>query len=292
MAGRVCGLLAAVLAVLVLATPATALFDCEPVLNRVLYNLTALAGPHSIMVTRETPPTTSFMTWTFDLCRPLELNPSVGVGLQCPQGTQVCGIHRLQYPGKKPVIYEIIPAAGDLPGPSHTNIVEFVDYNDTDVVREGLRIDLTGGHWGDVKAIDTQLELICDVSVPAHESWDIAVNGTDTPGLLFQSWDEHTLRLHWHTPYACLSSFYNPPPSPSLLWRFFKTVFTISLTVSGLYLLANVYQTYRRRGTVSFQHLLPSQETIRDIPFIVRDVVRKVGSGFSASTSRSGFSAL
>jgi autophagy-related protein 27 len=79
----------------------TALLPCAklPVDNHV-YDLSPLAGPHTLVTTEFAPPSHYNTTWAVDLCKPLVRKDAEGdkdKGFRCPEGTS----------GKSPKLWSV-----------------------------------------------------------------------------------------------------------------------------------------------------------------------------------------
>lgn len=80
---------AALLSLLLIPSPATAMLDCENIrVDSQSFNLAALKGPHSVVTSRHQPPTWANVTYTLDLCAPLKRKGDVPKGEGCLDGTR------------------------------------------------------------------------------------------------------------------------------------------------------------------------------------------------------------
>ncbi|KAK9239377.1 autophagy-related protein 27 [Lipomyces kononenkoae] len=259
-----------------------AVFDCNAVIDGASLNLTSLAGDHSIKITRTTPPSMTTMTWNVNLCAPLTINDQVAVDMRCSAGTQVCGVQTVAIEGQDPVITQVIPVSGDVNG-----AVAQYEVDRLTVAHNGqaaLQVHLTGGTWGDVNEMETNIVFICDTSLNevTHDA------DGNTIGLQVMSWDEKTLHLQWNTSAVCDQQLVQVQQSThSTAWSVFKYILIAALLVLVAYLAITAYVNYSRgaRGV----DLLPSSQAIIDIPYVARDFVKKVGSGFSTNSSRDGY---
>lgn len=75
-------------------TPAAALLPCAKLpVNDHVYDLSPLAGPHTLVTTEFAPPSHYNTTWALDLCGPLVRKDKDGgdkekdKGFRCPEGT-------------------------------------------------------------------------------------------------------------------------------------------------------------------------------------------------------------
>jgi hypothetical protein len=78
----------ALLASLLLITPAAAALDCKRiVINGQKFDLGGLRGPHSVVTTLETPPSVTNTSYTVDICNSLKRKDDVPKNEQCEWGT-------------------------------------------------------------------------------------------------------------------------------------------------------------------------------------------------------------
>ncbi|KAK2049958.1 hypothetical protein LZ31DRAFT_548787 [Colletotrichum somersetense] len=110
--------------------------------------------------------------------------------------------------------------------------------------------------------------------------------------------DMDVLRLTWHTKYACEDAFEKPPSEggsgggdASSHWGFFTWLFVLSFLGIAAYLVFGSWLNYNRYGARGWD-LLPHGDTIRDIPYLVKDWTRSVLSTVNGSGSRGGYSAV
>ncbi|KAJ4288477.1 type II membrane protein [Kalmusia sp. IMI 367209] len=97
-----------------------------------------------------------------------------------------------------------------------------------------------------------------------------------------------TLRLEWRTKYACDNA---PSDGESSHWGFFTWFIIILFLATAAYLIFGSWLNYNRYGARGWD-LLPHGDTIRDIPYIIKDIGRKVVSTVQSPGSRGGYSAV
>lgn len=158
--------------------------------------------------------------------------------------TVVCAIERTIESEDQAHITAVIPIAGVLsdwygsdgnldPKPTRLKTAD----SNADAVREGLRLELHGGVYGDDKRRQRAIvELLCDKERTGLE--DSASNGdyevldekkeVQGPSLVFEGYQSHqegtkedTLRLKWYTKYACEDIGGRDENAPSSHWGFF-----------------------------------------------------------------------
>ncbi|KAK7203919.1 autophagy-related protein 27 [Myxozyma melibiosi] len=294
------------LALLASAATVNAVFDCGMVVDGQSLNLTALAGPHTVQTLRSTPPSTTITQFTFDLCAPLQPQVGVPANQQCAAGTQVCGVQTIALQDETPFVAEVIPISGDLNGATAAHVAERrIGANTAKAGQSALSVNLVGGQWGDVEAMETFIDFACDPTLydVTPDPAQLADTGSDTAGLRFVSWDEKTLNLRWDTAVVCDQELVKAaqnnnnnnnnetPTSSSTAYRITKYVLIGILLFAGAYFGATAYSNYRKGATGV--DLLPSSETVMDVPYVARDFVKKIASGFSRSEStRDGYAAF
>lgn len=225
-------------------------FDCKDILvDKAHFNLSPLGGPKSVHSQIYGPPSITNTTYTLDLCGRLPKNSDIDKALQCPYGTQVCGIEE-DYnlvDGKHEVVH-VKPIAGEFTtshgrglDPKVTRLKGSAAHEDAE--REGVRIELNGGKYPENKEGRRQkaiIEMICDPELTGLEGFEEekkAVrraekeegDGDDEvelpdldkgKSLQFVSYrqegDEDSkvgvLRLKWKSKYACEGAADAPPP--------------------------------------------------------------------------------
>lgn len=110
---------------------------------------------------------------------------------------------------------------------------------------------------------------------------------------------EDTLRLEWRTKYACEGmrdggKEDQPRKSGSGHWGFFTWFIIVVFLATASYLIFGSWLNYNRYGARGWD-LLPHGDTIRDIPYLLRDFVRRVVNtvqGTRGGGSRGGYSAV
>lgn len=116
--------------------------------------------------------------------------------------------------------------------------------------------------------------------------------------------DVDVLRLTWHTKYACEDAYKNPDndgdkggdadkpkEDVSSGWGFFTWFILIAFLAIAAYLIFGSWLNYNRYGARGWD-LLPHGDTIRDIPYILKDLARSLLNTVQGSGTRGGYSAL
>ncbi|KAI2632608.1 autophagy-related protein 27 [Hypomontagnella submonticulosa] len=118
------------------------------------------------------------------------------------------------------------------------------------------------------------------------------------PSLIFDSYkpmDEGSsvdvLRLTWYSKYACEKRDDEPDEQPSPHWGFFTWVVILVFLGTAAYLIFGSWLNYNRYGARGWD-LIPHGDTIRDIPYLLKDWTRRVLNTVQGTGSRGGYSAV
>ncbi|KAL7931678.1 autophagy-related protein 27 [Trichoderma chlorosporum] len=110
--------------------------------------------------------------------------------------------------------------------------------------------------------------------------------------------DGDVLRLTWHTKYACEKrdgdkdkGDEREPGDSSASWGFFTWFVIIVFLGIASYLIFGSWLNYNRYGARGWD-LLPHGDTLRDIPYLLKDWTRRVLNTVQGAGSRGGYSAV
>ncbi|KAM0249174.1 hypothetical protein ACHAQJ_009154 [Trichoderma viride] len=108
--------------------------------------------------------------------------------------------------------------------------------------------------------------------------------------------DSDVLRLTWYTKYACEKrdggkDDDNEPGNSSASWGFFTWFVIIVFLGIAAYLIFGSWLNYNRYGARGWD-LLPHGDTLRDIPYLLKDWTRRVLNTVQGAGSRGGYSAV
>ncbi|OXB35313.1 hypothetical protein J007_04980 [Cryptococcus neoformans] len=267
--------------------PLVVAFDCSITVSSISYDISPLAGLRTASKDSSTPPTTSEVKVSMDLCAGEGLGKEDGVADedQCPENTRVC----LKLINHK-------PSSSD---PDRvTAVVPFwlVNTPDSDITtmplgkngEQGLEITVNGQEYAGVPQ-RLQLTLLCDTS-------------SDSPNPTLVSYTVGALSLRWETPDACPRS--GDPSNPSNpsgssgggagFFSFVKTLFWLIIIGLILYFAIGIFynhQQYSARGW----DLIPHRDFWREVPTLLQDLVSHVVANVRGSGSgggRGGYSSL
>ncbi|KAK3947865.1 autophagy-related protein 27 [Pseudoneurospora amorphoporcata] len=119
--------------------------------------------------------------------------------------------------------------------------------------------------------------------------------------------DVDLLELTWHTKFACLDDATGDKPKDgddkdkdkggngqediNKSWGFFTWLVVLLFLAIAAYLIFGSWLNYNRYGARGWD-LLPHGDTIRDIPYLLKDWTRRVLNTVQSSGSRGGYSAV
>ncbi|KAH6976989.1 autophagy-related protein 27 [Ilyonectria sp. MPI-CAGE-AT-0026] len=106
--------------------------------------------------------------------------------------------------------------------------------------------------------------------------------------------DADVLRLTWYTQYACESRDDNgsgDDGGEKGSWGFFTWFIIIAFLGIAAYLVFSSWLNYNRYGARGWD-LLPHSDSIRDVPYLLKDWVRRVLNTVQGTGSRGGYSAV
>jgi hypothetical protein len=268
--------------------------------------------------------------FTIDLCKKLKWTKGVPHEQECPHGTRICGVDfERDIPSNTSKFLAARPIAGDYTLQNHRTIqATWTLLRDSksnlDAGREGIRGELHGGKYPfdkkdgmDQMAI---IEFVCDkerTGLEGDEKDDRDKDEDDTEdekirrreegddtdsskgkSLKFNSYKEEeldkktigVLRLEWRTKYACEDANEGPGES-SGRWGFFTWFIIILFLATAAYLIFGSWLNYNRYGARGWD-LLPHGDTIRDLPYLLKDWARRVVNTIQGPGSRGGYSAV
>ncbi|GAB7353983.1 hypothetical protein MBLNU459_g4578t1 [Dothideomycetes sp. NU459] len=100
------------------------------------------------------------------------------------------------------------------------------------------------------------------------------------------------LRLNWKTKYACEGQTDHKPSTPkSSHWGFFTWFLIIIFMLVAAYLIFGSWLNYNRYGARGWD-LLPHGDTIRDLPYLVKDWAKSIVGAVQGHGARGGYSAV
>ncbi|KAI0008965.1 autophagy-related protein 27 [Xylariaceae sp. FL0662B] len=348
------------LSLLLAPMPAVAMFRCnEVVADKQRFDLSAIGGPHSVVMSHQEGQVWHNNTYTVDICRPLRKKGGVDKTEECPNGSRACAIQRLITVGDNPTdtFSKAFPLAGDLEirggGPLDPEVTRLsTSDSHSDSQKEGLRLVMKGGFdktdSGKKRAQRVIIEFLCDpkrngtegeydpedqyersdgplderatdpLLYRAEEDGDNGEGGGDEggdddnvpkeiqlgiendPSLVFNSYgpmdsdsNVDVLRLTWSSKYACenRSDDDEDGEKPSPHWGFFTWLVILIFLGTAAYLIFGSWLNYNRYGARGWD-LVPHGDTIRDVPYLMKDWARRVLNTVQGSGSRGGYSAV
>ena len=305
--------------------------DCSHIrVDEQSFNLKKLGGPKTIHRTRWEPPSVENTTFTLDICGPLERDKKAKKYEDCPAGTWVC-IKEFDYPrGSKGFLKKRIPIAGNYKtsdgremDPKYTRLKNSAGNSDG---KEGVIVEMHGGTDAEKNPQKAIVEFLCDKEVTGNEGFKSEALGLDgveygsmrrrddnddddTPSmpdqdknknLKLQSYKEEdgtgVLRLQWKTKFACEGAADkggdgDDDGAKSDSWGFFTWFIIIVFLLAAAYIIFGSWLNYNRYGARGWD-LIPHGDTIRDIPYIVKDWGSNAVDRLKGGDSRGGYSAV
>lgn len=287
------------------------------------WDLHQLGGPHSVFNAVSNNLTIHNTTYTLDICKPLKDS-------NCHTGTYVCGaVTIIPEEGDGtgfPDAY--IPIAGNyVLENGHSLDPTITRLKKIDSEREGVRVALHGGKhpFDDKKGVTQQaiIDFVCDPDrdgLEKHggdegedkgkraeeadstndddssENNDSNEKTNDGSSLRFISYGHEedvgsdVLRLEWLTKYAC-EGFEGDEDSNSNSWGFFTWLIILLFLCASAYLIFGSWLNYNRYGARGWD-MLPHGDTLRDLPYLLKDWGRRVVNTIQGPSSRGGYSAV
>jgi len=302
-------------------TSANVPLQCDHVrADSASFTFASLGGPKSALHSVENSASWTNTTYTIDLCTALKRKDDVPDDQKCPGGTRLCSIERvISKEDSTDIFSNAFPIAGELKekegkylDPKWTRLK--TSKLDTDAGKEGVRLEIKGGFK---KTEDKKkryqkafVEFICDRSLEGDENlWDPEDeyvggdskreekdDGSKTPSLQFVSYDttgkdEDVLTLLWRTKYACETTKGEQDAERGEHWGFFTWFILIAFLSTATYLIFGSWLNYNRYGARGWD-LLPHGDTIRDVPYLFKDWIRRVLNTLQGPGTRGGYAAV
>ncbi|KAK4451806.1 autophagy-related protein 27 [Podospora aff. communis PSN243] len=321
-------LLAATVAAAAAAAPSESQpkLDCKALqIDSHMYDFSALKGPHTVVTTEFAPPSYYNRTYTIDLCAPLVRKGDVDARFKCPDGTNVCAIkhHWDADKRKSEVVEEVIPIAGKFGEREMKWEGARLKAEKEGEAAAGVKITLGGGKW-EGREQRAVVEMRCKKGVVGTEGeWEgedeyvkakraDKEEGDKKDGdgsgfaekqlkkedatLIWEGYKREgevdTLFLTWNTEHACEKAVEDKPPADeSRHWGFFTWLVVLVFMAVAAYLIFGSWLNYNRYGARGWD-LLPHGDTLRDIPYLLKDWTRRVLNTVQSSGSRGGYSAV
>ncbi|KAJ5362001.1 hypothetical protein N7541_002845 [Penicillium brevicompactum] len=293
-------------------------FDCKHIkIDNYKYDLSPLGGAHEITHSVSTDDFVTNTTYRLNICNILGDSAHMG-DATCGTSKNICGfVNRSPVDGNGDLTFGF-PIVGLEPLGEGSKDPEVKRLKEIDAETEGLRVKLAGGSYkGDgndqkAKKAAAVIEFQCDNERSGLEGLHTLAEAepkerrrreeetapkTNSSSLQFKSFaladdDTYVLRLDWRTKYAC-DNFEGDTdkPSTSNSWGFFTWLIIIAFLCTAAYLIFGSWLNYNRYGARGWD-LLPHGDTIRDVPYIFQDWLRRVVNTLQGAGSRGGYSAV
>ncbi|EGN99720.1 type II membrane protein [Serpula lacrymans var. lacrymans S7.3] len=262
-------------------------FDCHVTIDSLEFDLTALAGVHTVSRIRETPPTSMIDQVRFNLCDDLQTLDGVEEGDQCPSGTRACMTKTNKKGDDSDRIVAVIPVAQSSLLKPETSVISSPS---------GLSLTFHGSSYPNTTSPPSipqsfKLSLFCASSLGEP---------------VFSSYNDGQVQVDWSAPSGCSSTPDDKEPSPgnddedkkekeepqesvgSGLGFFFLVLLLafIAYFALGAYY---KYSTYGARGA----DLIPHRDFWKEVPYMLQDVVSHLCSAVRPRrSSRGGYIAV
>ncbi|QIW96351.1 hypothetical protein AMS68_001869 [Peltaster fructicola] len=269
----------------------------------------SLKGPKKIFHTENFGVSTRNTTYTIDLCDPLKRDDEVDKDMQCHIGTRICAQSYL-YHANDTVMPEYVK---DITGEYSTDSGRSMDskikwLGAEDDSKEGFEVTMHGGRFpfddSNGKPQRAIIEFICaadltglegfDEKTRRDEDEDQSPNPDQGKSLQFVSYNTgdkvDTLRLSWKTKLACTEAQDVDAPKKAG-WGFFTWFVIILFLLAAAYIIFGSWLNYNRYGARGWD-LIPHGDTIRDLPYIIKDFASNLMSRVRGEGSRGGYSAV
>ncbi|KAL9051142.1 MAG: hypothetical protein Q9162_006214 [Coniocarpon cinnabarinum] len=303
---------------------ATASIHCSDVVaDGVKWDITPLEGPRSVYqldIEDTSHPTNT--TFSFDLCHTLHHHREEDE-TECLRGSWVCGFKRDYDPDSKETSKSIKDAwsiAGTFAstGGQLEDKVERIkgssSESDAEQGLEGVRIHLQGGKV-DGKPAKMIASLVCDKDANRYsrrateESRDDGdedgdePTGSETSKPQFVSYGpepipgdkkqgiNYVLRVKWKSVHACEDDAAKSSSGAQGSWGFFTWFIIILFLLAAAYLIFGSWLNYNRHGARGWD-LLPHGDTIRDIPYLLKDWGRAIIDTVQGTHTRGGYNQI
>ncbi|RPD54754.1 hypothetical protein L226DRAFT_534876 [Lentinus tigrinus ALCF2SS1-7] len=264
-------------------------FDCHITLGNINYDLTSLAGEHTVSRELQLPPSTIEDKVTFNLCEDLTHKSEVPDDDQCPSGTRACLIRTSRKGDKDSQVISVIPLAN--------SSASAVTYKHV-VSPKGVQLTYAGASYpSSIGAEPTpqhfNLELLCD---------------TETSAVEFRSYDGKDLWLAWKAPAGCELGV--PPDEDTKnpdegggdgsggdkeerVGSGIGYFFLLFFLAFAAYFALGAYYNYSTYGATGAD-LIPHRDFWREVPYMLRDLFSHICSAVRPrqSASRGGYIAV
>ncbi|KAE8145210.1 putative autophagy protein Atg27 [Aspergillus avenaceus] len=298
-------------------------FDCAHInVDGFRYDLSPLGGVHSLYHVEETEQSVTNTTYVLNICNILK-GASIRGHLKCGTSKNICGFQYKYSSDGSEETSQAFPIVG-LEHLGHgSKDPELTRLKKLDAAEEGLLVKLSGGQYidneGKKKDAGAVVEFQCDRDRSGLEGLETtnepsddnnekqrrrretdnppdSGNGSSQRSLEFKSFgqaddDSYVLKLNWKTTYACDTYLEDNKGDGSSHWGFFTWLIIILFLCIAAYLIFGSWLNYNRYGARGWD-LLPHGDTLRDIPYIFQDWLRRVVNTLQGSGSRGGYSAV
>lgn len=244
-------------AVLLPLLPLAAALDCssDPLLQDYDFEK-YMAAPYTnkLEIQKETPPSRSTTSWTFNLCGNRELPR------ECEDDDLVCGTQKINFAKDTRL----------------AQVIEFSQDSQTEFSNEdGLKLTIDGAKWG---TTDISAEIRFECAAPEEDE------------IVLESWDEQRLAIRWKTAAGCTRDQVPEEKEPekkkenkSESWGWFTWLFIYVVLALAIYIIASAWA--QSNGDLRYIASDSAERAValaRSVPEYVRDVFNSSRGGYSA----------
>lgn len=243
-----------------LSLSSVAAWTCDSVVvGSSHFDLSALAGEHTIESSVKTPPTVRHTLYTINPCAPLKKHKDIGSEDQCAAGTQICKTTSVEKDDKSTII-EVVSYGGDISDEKEPNASKLGASDDNEV--QGLKLTYSSDKDDEGDKLSAIIEFICDKDI-----------GTGAPELK-QSAADSVPVFTWSTKHACVSRSdgdghqrpdhgdHDARPPKSSSWGFFTWLFLIVFMLIASFLIFTLFLNYNRYGQLGLD-LVPAMDSVK-----------------------------
>lgn len=235
------------------------------------YNFGAIKGTYTDTHTKNTPPSTSVMSWSIGVCQNLDSLED------CPRNSVLCGTTRVKVDNKD-LLTEAIGFNSNIKP-------EYTPFSGDDSSNEaGIEVAYKGVNWGDL-LVDGTVRFICATKGDKDENKLKILKWT---GLAFEG--------EFRTPAACALGSHKKPDSPgdnAESWGWFTWIFIFLVLFLSIYIIGGAWFQYNKGNLIDFLSALKEVlenfiDILKGLPLFVKEIVEKI----TGNSNRGEYSAV
>ncbi|KAH9942502.1 autophagy-related protein 27 [Epithele typhae] len=259
-------------------------FDCHVKIGESQFDLTKVAGEHSVSRKLDLPPSTITDRLTFNLCKDLVPADKTPADEKCGANARACLVRETSRSGGSSSVLSVIQVANS----SSTTVTSKILSSP-----KGVELSFGGApyppvHGGDLIPQSFHVKLLCDPEQSEPK---------------FTSYDGKDLSIEWSAPAGC--SYTSAPdddskpsdggsePSPERVGSGLGYFFLLFFLAFAVYFALGAYYNYSTYGATGLD-LIPHRDFWREVPYMLRDLVAHLCSAVRPrhSANRGGYMAV